>query len=774
MKLSKYFQIINPQYVYLRLKPNYSIRNNNTHKLARAIAVLYKNIFHSITVDERKVIKKFGTEFTLGTKYSYMRPSKLAYYIYMQHDKIEFYFIVPQHYLAYIREKLSDVWGNVTIEEVEEPPQFTTSATKYELIYEKEDPLSLAVDRRNNDLLSSNLNVVELLEEGDKVGIFYNFMPTSQFSWKHTYKATIEKVNNRMPVDRDKTGTAFLLKYAFGLINTLINDLTETLAGSRPKDDGGVLGALVERLTGTRKVSETTARKANAMILDTQIIVMSESPSPTRRVNAARSLAQSFDTISEDNRLLFKPYRKTFRLTDYDIKANRNKVSDEEASNFLALAGRELLEQHNFIERVETNETEVPEDLREGVMCIGTNTYRGHEQPAYISTDKEYQNLSLIVIGPNRAGKSTLLANLSKDAIDAGECVIIFDFISQCELSSEVAASFPKDKVLEINCDDFSKLQGLGYNEVGHSNDPFEVYDNAKKQTTQFMTLINSVNADETKLTAKMQRYLTSASLVSFISGGSIRDIFDCLQDHEVRHRLIKAIPSSQKANLSKYVSFLKELDDYDKKGELVGTKDSYVVGIIDRLNQLEANAYMEKMLDRGTKGNIDLVEEMQKNQLICIKMPSDMFSTDAERDIYTTYWSTKIWLALQMRAKRYEGDRSKYVKVNLLIDELYQVNHTEQFIKSKLSQFAKFGLKPILSAHYLNQIKYIREELRSANASYMLVSGCDKKNYEELRSELYPYQEEDLLKLPRYHSLNLIKSKDGYGKFITKLPKPC
>src|SRR5690606_15926722 len=224
---------------------------------------------------------------------------------------------------------------------------------------------------------------------------------------------------------------------------------------------------------------------------------------------------------------------------------------------------------------------------------------------------------------------------------------------------------------------------------------PFEQYDNAKKQTTQLMTLINSINADETKLTAKMQRYLTAAALVTFINNGSIRDLFECLQDHETRHKLIGAVPKSQQGNLKKYIQFLSEIDDYDNKGNLKGTKDSYVVGIIDRLNQLEANAYMEKMIDTTTKNNINLVDEMQKNQLICIRMPSDMFTTDGERDVYTTYWSTKIWLALQMRSKRYNGDRSKYVKVNMVVDELYQVNYTEQFITSKLSQYAKFGLKP-------------------------------------------------------------------------------
>jgi hypothetical protein len=166
------------------------------------------------------------------------------------------------------------------------------------------------------------------------------------------------------------------------------------------------------------------------------------------------------------------------------------------------------------------------------------------------------------------------------------------------------------------------------------------------------------------------------------------------------------------------------------------------------------------------------LVEELQRNQLICIKMPETMFSTDNERDIYTTYWMTKIYLALQVRSELIP-DRNKQRKVNLIIDELYQVENTEQLLKQRMSRMAKFGMKPIISCHYLNQIKHIREELRSANASYMLISGCDKENYRELKSELAPFVEEDLLRLPRYHSMNLIKCNGGYGRFITKLPAP-
>lgn len=180
----------------------------------------------------------------------------------------------------------------------------------------------------------------------------------------------------------------------------------------------------------------------------------------------------------------------------------------------------------------------------------------------------------------------------------------------------------------------------------------------------------------------------------------------------------------------------------------------------------------MELMLKKNANDNIDLSKEMQNNQLICIKMPETMFNTDMERDIYTTYWMSKIWLSLQVRAERIK-DKNERNKVNLIVDEISQVKNTEHFIKEKLSRLTKFRLKPIISCHYLNQLEYLREELRSANTSYTLISGCDKNNYKELASELYPFEEKDLLNLKRYTALNLIKYKHGYARFITKLPPP-
>jgi hypothetical protein len=775
MKFSDYVNIVRPQYVYLKLTPNNSIRNNSTHKLAKAIASIYRNVFHNVKKEEAKAVKVLGKEFLLGTKYSLETNSKVSFFVYIEKKKVEFYFVIPKQHLSVIKEKISDVWNNITVKEVDILPQFSETATRYQMNYAKEDALSLAIDRRNNDLLQSNLNIVDVMEESDKAGVFYNFMPTSQFSWRSTYENTIHKVKKGLPVDRNKLGVSYALKMAIGLISTIVDDIGEVIGGESKKkkteDSINLLEQTLDRLNGGKKVNDSTRKKATASILNAQIAVLSESQDKLRERNNARSLAQSFDTVADDNKLTAKPM-KSFNYTDYNIKADINKIGDEEAQNFLSLAGRDILEKYNFIEKVETQETQVPEDLRKGTFRIGSSTFRGHKQEAYLSSDKEYKQLTLVLIGPTRAGKSTLIGNMSHDAIKNGECVILFDYIKNCELSEEVADLFPQDKVLNIECSDFNNLQGLGFNEVGFSMDPFVQYDNAKRQTTQLLTLVNAINTSDTHFSPKMERYLTSASLVAFINGGSIRDVFQVLMNVEERHKFIAAVPQAQLENMSEYLLSLQELDDKDNDGNIKGTKLSLIVGIIDRLNKLKANTYMELMLKRSTKGNINLVEEMQKNQLICIRMPEHMFPTDGERDIYTTYWISKVWLALQERGRLIKN-RDDQRKVNLIIDELYQVENTEKFLTDKLSRLAKFGMKPIISAHYLNQIKHIREELRSANASYMLISGADKNNYKELASELHPFTVEDLLRLPRYHSMNLIKNKDGYGKFITKLPKP-
>ena len=128
-----------------------------------------------IKKDEVKLIKILGKDFLLGLKCTLEASSKVSYFVYMEKQKAEFYLIVPENYYSIVKEKINDVWPGLTINRVQSVPTFNNNATKYQLTYLNEDALSLAVDRRTNELLESNLNILEVLGTNDKVGILYNF-----------------------------------------------------------------------------------------------------------------------------------------------------------------------------------------------------------------------------------------------------------------------------------------------------------------------------------------------------------------------------------------------------------------------------------------------------------------------------------------------------------------------------------------------------------------------------------------------------------------------
>lgn len=149
------------------------------------------------------------------------------------------------------------------------------------------------------------------------------------------------------------------------------------------------------------------------------------------------------------------------------------------------------------------------------------------------------------------------------------------------------------------------------------TDDPLEQYNNAKLKTNQLEYLINSIN-DDSDLKARMERYLDAAAIVVFINNGPIKDVFQMLQDHVLRYEYINKIPKEQKENVEEYVLALQELDEWNKGNkdntpEVIGTRISYVQGILNRVNKLKKNTVLELMLKKDTKDNINLADEIQK-----------------------------------------------------------------------------------------------------------------------------------------------------------------
>lgn len=759
--MSKLLEVKKAEYITVQLIPTKSNKNNATSSIATLINSMYVKVNKLITIENKKLIIK--------------NTLKASYYIHITKKDVGFYFIIPKVHFIKFKSKFTEVWKNIEIRELDSIPIDPNECTKYQLRYSMNDSLSLSVDKRNNELLSSNISVLEVLEQNECVGIFYNFIPTSEQEsnyFKITYKEAIERYKNGENLKKSKNVIdlgIITLKFLITFLDDLVNSILSTSKINH------------QLFISTNKVeSPSTIRKAKNNICKSQVIILSKSDKKEREKQLSLSACNSFDEISEDNKLVGKKINKKINIYSTIINdVTVNMTSEDECNNFIALPGASLLNQYKNIEHKQTRENPVPEELKSGVVNLGKVKYKDNKECAYLSNDKSLQSLPLAIMGGSRSGKSTFSINMCKNIIDAGEGLIVIDFIKNTELAEQVKFITPANRLIEIDLSNPKNVQSLAYNEIkikeGLSKD--EILKIARMQANYVLQLVNIINNDDKQLAPKMRKYLGAAARVAFCSPGtSMKDILKILQSHIVRHEFIDKLSDELKIDLEDSIISLEELDDYTKVtkdnpiSKICGTKDNKIEGIIDRIDLLRENLVIDSMLSKDPKDNVDFVDAIEQGKVVLIRMRDIDFDDDISIDILTTFFIQKIWIATKIRGTMHEHPR----RCTVLIDEVFQSPTSQKLLTKQFVQSAKFGLKYVLTLHYMDQLsKEAQSALKNSNASYMLISGVDKKAFEALEEEfnIHGYCLDDLLNLKQYHSLNLIKSKDGYESFITKLP---
>ena len=749
VKLSNYFEVVQPKYSCFKVIPFASNRNYNSSDIAKVFIKMYRKISDRITYDNNKFIIQ--------------GKMKSCYLIEMSKTYIGFYFIIPVQYEIMLIDAIKRTWKNASVDRCN-IPQVKCNVV-YQLKYKNLDSFSLNVNRKTNDPINGFFNISDLISDNDNINIIYNFIPMSNYGWQTKCEKSFNKFKMNEPINKQGITGKNILSFLSNII-FFINDVIEHLINDKSTNEN--LNPFHELTNvireNNRKLSDFSKRKMFDQPINVQILITGNNASLD---NSIRCLCNAYTSISGDNELIYeKVHMKSLSLTDSDFKGIDNNIcSIAETQNFIQLPDKEILEKNKaIIEYKNVQESDTPKELQSGIMCIGNNIKDNSN--VFLTTDKELQFLALCIIGANRSGKTTFIGNICKDAIDNKQVNVIFDFCGNCQTSNEIKELFPNNTI-EIDCSDFNNIQGLGFNELQTTSKiPFERYRSAKHQASQLITLVNSTISDTEEMRSRMERYLGSASTIVFLSNGSVKDVLMCLRDYKTRHYYIDKISDDLYQFVDEQIQSLLELDKKD--GE---TNITAIQSILNRFSALKNNPYMDQMLKRDTSNNFNLVNMLQKPQNICIKIPESMFSTESEKDTYSLYWFCKLWSALQQR--KWYIDENKLLTVNFYIDEIYQCPQLQIFLKSKLSQIPKFHAKPILTCHYLNQIPLLRKELKSANANYMILQGSDISNVYELEKELYPYTIDDLLNLKRYHSINLLKYDKGCCKCVTKLPSP-
>lgn len=751
IKLSKYIEIQKAEYTHIQVIPSKSCRNTNTDKILVLANTMYKKLDRLIRIENKKLI--------ITSKL------KLSYYIHITKRCTEFYFIVPTVFYSQVKTKLSETWKNVEIKKVNALPININDCTKYQLSYKLNDVLSLNVDKRSNSLLNANLSVLEILQDDEAVGIFYNFIPMSQKEQNYFKISSQEALNNfRKGINLKKSKNivdlgVISLKFLVDFINGLLNAFL-----SAPKNSHNIINP-VEKTT-----SSSTQRKAKSDIIKTQAIICAKSDEKEREKQLCTTTFNTFTSLNGDNELEMEEVKKNIDIYKDDIKVKYNYTSTLESGKFVNVAGKDIIEQHKNIKHNKLLELRAPKCLEDGEVRIGEVKHKDDKQMTYYSTDEQMKRLGRVLLGPMGAGKDYYMTNMAKDIIKVGRGLIVLDYIDKCQLADNIKAITPIDRLIEINCANPKQLQSFAYDEYKYSDSDREVdkIDICMQKAQQYNMLLDTINDVNSTLTPRMLRYLNAAATIVFRVNqySSFKDIIDVLKNPTKRDNIISLLPASAKELLQDEIDDLEELSKRDKKGNIENA-DSKIDGILDRISKLKSSSIYTKLsyISESTN-NVDFIKAINEGKVILIKIPAKRFSKTM-RSLLATFFLQKVWIAKEQGATE--------TQTELFINEIHQSYHCQLLMEDILVECRKFNLTPTLSLHYLDQCtKNLQKSILASGASFLLIQGTDIKVYNELKRyfDKDGYTETDLAELERYHALCLIKNEyTGYSSFVCKLP---
>ena len=640
------------------------------------------------------------------------------------------------------------------------------------------------------------MGILKMLSDNETVRVNIAIEPTKRSNWVDIAKDEYKQYESGKIVNNDTDKREELIKLGFTGAEAIVNLyiemrllLLESILGiitSEEKEDKLNINLKIdslEEIKKTNKYSGLTAEtnyKMTSDVFKVRISILSSSLDNSRAKLNMLSVANSYKGLNNDNSLVIKLLTKSQQERLFDdvmenyIKPSKHCIlSDKEVSKLITLPQKDLQNEYK-IQSIDTREIDIPEQLQNGLVRIGVAEKQGKKITAYWSKDKNVMALAKVFVGPQNAGKTTAVKRTVKDCYKAGYSNIVIDFIENCQTAKEIEEVISeKDKIiLELGNKDY--IPALAYNEVSslitEYMDPWDRINYANLISEQVEYLINAVTDSGTgELTAPMIRYLHAASMVTFIRpGATINDVFLVLRRWDKRNEAIRYAKYSKCFEKDDDIFYdLEELHERDKEGKIIGTRESLIIGILNRIVILQKNPFIKAMLGAHINKENNITKLIEEGKSIFIHIPQTKFPNQNTRDILTTFFISRIWLAVQLR------ENNKDARLcNVIFDEVHQVPTTARFLSNHITEFRRHRLGLILSCHYLKQMKELLIALKSSGASYVLIAGTEKENLESLREEITPFTIEEGMKLKPHTSINVVNFGNQYAKFIASLPE--
>lgn len=682
-----------------------------------------------------------------------------SYEILITKDNVSFFLECDDEINLNLETELNICWKNATYKPIEKP-NLVFGETK-ELELNEHYFLSLKTDLRGEFPLSNLLESQSILKDKEQILIRIEMKPISP-GWHRELEEHLKNLNKGRVISKNAFSPSELgLKVAELALDMAYTgvEFVGSLFNNEKIEREEITNNKYSRLLRNGASTSTQEKsKYNGYQCKFFITINSD-----RSELLFRNIHRSFNSMSGDN---------SFKLVN---KSNyKNILSSKELAQIMQMPTKIYQELYK-INNIDNREVDIPKQLQNGKVNLGTAIKNGKEIKVTWSTDKNIRALPKILVGPQNAGKTTATTRYAVENHLAGDSVVVIDYIQENELATEIEKRIPEGERIVIEIGNEDKIFPLAYTEasrlITEESTPYQRIKISNLLAGQVEYLINSLTNDNTgELSAPMIRYLYAACMVVFIHPNkNIDEAFKVLRNWKVRNEYIRLAKYSNCFDKEDEIFLdLDQLHKRDNTGKITGTREDLIIGITNRITALNKDIDLKMMLKApiNDDNDIDFIKCIEEGKSILIKIPQTKFPNVKVRDTLATFFLSRIWLAAQLR-KQDPNTRL----CHLIVDEVHQIETAASFVKNHITEFRRHRLGTFFTVHYLKQFKTLLEAVKSAGTSYLLLAGTELENIQMLKENIDPFTIQEALALKPYHSLNIINYGNQYAKFISKLP---
>jgi type IV secretory pathway TraG/TraD family ATPase VirD4 len=369
--------------------------------------------------------------------------------------------------------------------------------------------------------------------------------------------------------------------------------------------------------------------------------------------------------------------------------AQKNILNIEELTSIYHFPTRYI--ETPYIKAAKSGVAAPPAELPEkGLVLLGKVAFRGEEKEIYF-TSKNDRRRHFYIVGQTGTGKTTLLREMIRQDIEAGEGVGVID--PHGDLIEDTLANIPKERVEDVILfEPFDLARPIGLNMLEY--DTPEQKDFAAQE---MIAIFHKLFPPEI-IGPMFEHYMRNAMLALMAdkeNPGTLVEIPRMFTDPEFLEDRLKKVTDPIVRNF-----WLKEWKQ--TTGE---TKSDMLGYVVSKVGRFIENEMMRNIIGQSHSG-FDLGQIMDEKKIFLANLSKGQ-TGEVNSSLLGLILVSKIQMAAMKRARISEEQRKDFY---LYVDEFQ--NFTTDSIATILSEARKYRLNLILSHQYIPQLT---PEIRNA-----------------------------------------------------------